>query len=461
MQTIAIPAVRTPDILYSLKPQESHSRLPAHSNKRILVSWYTNPGYIPPFVLSENQITVGPKIIPDQQKMMFSCWTPWGAYDLRAALEENHIPADFDLIVVWADASRLNLPLNLQSFDCPKLLCLGDTHHLATPLQTTLGYAIAARYDFILSSHNRQHLHWFSEAGFTNVAWLPGLKVRHFPQPFQESRISEVSFAGSVGDFHPRRTRILSELSRHSIRVRTAHVPPEMAAQDYASSVVSFNASLNGDLNLRVFEILSAGGCLLTDRLSEESGLDLILTEGQDFIAYDTAEECIAQARDLLNHPHFAFDVARKGHRKFLNRMLPQQRASELLEWVFQGRLESLFRMDQRFNPEADLNDRVRVYELLQELHRVTEAARILFIGDIPNVYISDALDLRRLQLFVGGTDSGPQLSRQRKLAQRCTVVDREHMEESAWDCIVTARAADIPPSIRALQSIEIAPRRG
>ena len=49
------------------------------------------------------------------------------------------------------------------------------------------------------------------------------------------------------------------------------------AADMCASSVVSFNASLNGDLNLRVFETLSAGGCLLTDRLSAQSGLDLIL----------------------------------------------------------------------------------------------------------------------------------------------------------------------------------------
>jgi hypothetical protein len=46
----------------------------------------------------------------------------------------------------------------------------------------------------------------------------------------------------------------------------------EATADVYAESLACFNASLNGDLNFRVFEVLSAGGCLLTDRLAPEAG---------------------------------------------------------------------------------------------------------------------------------------------------------------------------------------------
>ena len=115
-----------------------------HACKRILVSWYADPRYIPPFVLSENQVTVGPKSFPDQPPMMFSAWTPQGVHDLKAALDAARISGSFDAVVVWADASGINLPLNLGAFDCPKVLCVGDTQHLKAPLSTMIEYSPAA-----------------------------------------------------------------------------------------------------------------------------------------------------------------------------------------------------------------------------------------------------------------------------------------------------------------------------
>ena len=61
----------------------------------------------------------------------------------------------------------------------------------------------------------------------------------------------------------------------------------------YAQSTVSFNASLSGDLNMRVFEVLSAGGFLLTDRLSPQAGLELLLRPGHDCETYGDAEELL------------------------------------------------------------------------------------------------------------------------------------------------------------------------
>src|SRR5215470_6234038 len=164
------------------------------SQKRILVSWYADPRYIPPFVLSENQVTVGPKSFPDQPLSMFSAWTPAGRHDLRAALDAAGIAGSFDAIVVWADASGMNFPLNLDAFGCPTILCAGDTHHLQMPLRRVIEYARSVGYNFIVSSHNRHHLHWFSNAGFKNVAWLPGLKVKHTPRILSRARQPLISF---------------------------------------------------------------------------------------------------------------------------------------------------------------------------------------------------------------------------------------------------------------------------
>jgi len=402
-------------------------------------------------LLSERQVTIGPKWFPDQPQMMFAGWTPRGAYDLKAAVSALGINSRFDAIVVWADASGVNFPLNLEAFDCPRVLCVGDTHHLQSPLNKMITYARATRYDFVLSSHNRQHLHWFGEAGFSKLAWFPGLKVQHFPKPFTNSRTRQICFVGNVAANHLRRRHLLEALQRNSIALLVTRAPQHAAADVFASSLVSFNASLNGDLNLRVFEILSAGGCLVTDRLSEQSGLDLVLKEGKDFIGYDTEEELVKQGRFLLDRPNSALDIARSGTRVFTQGMLPRHRAAQLLAWIFDDRLDEMFRFPSaRSGGPVSLTDRIRVYEELQELQRTTERPRVLFAPQVPDVYLEDAADLRRLTVSIADIGSP------RKSEQRHAAATKNELETIHWDRAVMTRGAPLPPSIRFRQPVLI-----
>jgi Glycosyl transferases group 1 len=382
------------------------------SQPSILVSWYTDPTAIPPFVLSKGQLTVGPKLRPDQPRLMYAGRTPIGVYDLKAALESQGLPVRYDLVVVYADASGMNFPLNLEAFDCPKALVVGDTHHLKFPLRQMLEYAKDARVDFIVSICTRHHLRWFREAGFAEVAWFPSLAIRHMPRPLRSSRKPQIGFVGQSTSFHPRRSRLIALLQSAGLPLFAGTAPREMAADIYAESIISFNASLNGDLNFRVFEVLSAGGCLVTDRLADESGLGLLLDEDKHYVGYDSADELIDKARYLLRHPDRALTVARAGNEAFVQSMLPEKRAADLLGWIFDGRLDELYRVragdpGARGDPIA-LADRVRVYEDLQQLHLETERPRILFDPGVPDIYRTDAADLRRLELVVAPRDPPP-----------------------------------------------------
>jgi hypothetical protein len=426
-----------------------------HRQKRVLVSWYTDPRYIPPFVLADRQVTVGPKVSPDQSQEPFDGFTPCGRYDLFAALEALHLPTEFDAVVVWSDALGENQPVNLEAFNCPTILCVGDTHHLDTPLQKMIDYQNDAKFDFILSSHNRHHLHWFIEAGYANVAWLPGIKVRNLSRPFLDDRKAEVCFFGSAGGkAHLRRTHLLRELNRRKAFPFVAMVGRrDHAADRYSTSAVSLNCSLNGDLNLRVFEILAAGGCLLTDRLSPQSGLDLLLREGKEFVGYDSVEECIEQARFLLAHPQSALAIARAGNDAFTAHMLPERRAQQLFDWVFQGQLDSLFRVDDfsragSRNVES-LRERLQIYEQLQELNRVTQSASVLFMKDVPDVYALDALDLRQLKITIEQDDDPETMAKPHEIGERCTRMNASQLAATSWHCVVTNRDGSVPEFIR------------
>jgi Glycosyl transferases group 1 len=335
--------------------------------------------------------------------MMFAGRTPIGVYDLKVVLESQQLPTRYDLIVVYADASGFNFPLHLDAFDCPKVLVIGDTHHLKDPLRQMVEYARDARVDFIVSLCNRQHLRWFREAGFERVAWFPGLAVRHVPRSFRSARTPQLGFVGQSGRFHVRRTRLIAMLKDFGIPLAAGTGSRDESADVYAQSVASFNASLNGDLNFRVFEVLSAGGCLLTDRLADDGGLGLLFDEGTHYFGYDTPEELLDKARHLLGDPDRALAVARAGNAAFVDSMLPGRRAADLLAWVFEDRLDDLYRApaDRDTDPTIDLMDRLRIYEALQQVHLEKERPRVLFDPAIPQIYRSDAADLRRLEVVI------------------------------------------------------------
>ena len=429
------------------------NRLEGH--KRILVSWYSYAQYIPPFRLSDIQVTLGPKSFPNQSVGPLDGFSPPGRFDLMPVLESLALPTEYDAVVVASDASGTNQPLNLAAFDCPKVLFVGDTHHLDAPIRKLISYAKECAFDFILCGFNRQHLHWFIEAGFQNVAWLPGL-VPNLSRPFLKNRRQEVCFFGQSGKYHPRRNHLLTEIDRlKAFPLVILQGQPEMSADRYASSAVSLNCSLNGDLNLRVFEILAAGGCLLTDRLSPHAGLELLLTEGKDYIGYDSVEECIEQSRFLLKHEDIALAISRAGYELFNSQMRPEQRARQLLDWVFHGRLDPRFRVTDfprpRIGDRPTLTDRIQLYERLQELHRSKLSPTVLFTDDVPDIHVLDALDLRHLRMTLAYDDQNGIPSKPAEISQRCRTIRHRDLPNTVWDCVVT-RDGKMPRELRPLQ---------
>jgi hypothetical protein len=60
--------------------------------------------------------------------------SPAGVYDIEQIaklLPPSQAP---QLVAVKADATGRNFPFNLQTLKCPKLLILGNTQHLQTPI---------------------------------------------------------------------------------------------------------------------------------------------------------------------------------------------------------------------------------------------------------------------------------------------------------------------------------------
>jgi hypothetical protein len=375
---------------------------------KVLVSWHTDPQYIAPIVISPNQTTVAPKIFQDQALSSCVGWTPLGYYDLYEELERQSLGTSYDLIFVMSDASGTNRPLNVAAFRCPTILCIGDTHHLTSPISSQIDYALKAGFDCHVIAVTRQHLHWFVEAGLREVIWLPGIMARPHNGVLSASRRRKIAFVGQTGQYHPRRRRMLSHLMNNKMPILGETRPVEQSYELYGSSQVSFNCSLNGDLNLRIFEVLASGGCLLTDRLHTESGIDLLLDTDRHYIRYSNEDELLDKCIFLLNDPIYCYNIARRGFDTYSNNLSSEHRIKDLLRWVEDGDIDDLFRVkvDDTTSSTDMLSRRLCVYEELQEIHRKLEKPFVVFDRELPDTYVNDAGDLFRLDIAIVDLDS-------------------------------------------------------
>ncbi len=87
----------------------------------------------------------------------------------------------------------------------------------------------------------------------------------------------------------------------------------------YAQSRIGFNYSINDDVNMRVFEVLAAGACLLTNALSHNDLDTLGLRDGEHLIVYRRGRRLFEQIDALLADPARRMRVGQAGRSKVLD----------------------------------------------------------------------------------------------------------------------------------------------
>ncbi len=373
---------------------------------RALLSWHTDPDYIAPPRLFDDQTTLAPMLGGDGPAPI-NGRSPLGPYDLKQSLKDSSLRTDYDVIIVSADAMQGNLPNGLDQLPGQKILLLGDTHHGIRPLANMVGYALAESFDAVIFVHNRHHAHWFVEAGVSRAIWLPGLCALPIERFNASTHIPELAFLGQIGEYHPRRQRLYQALTNAGVPVAAARGSATMASHLYGGHVASWNASLNGDLNLRVFEILAAGGCLLTDRLSPLTGIGSLFEEGRHFLSYDTPEQLVEHAQALLGDPMRAAAIASAGADAYHAAYTPAHWIAAFRKFVTDNIVPDIFsltsdlRMALNHDASQDFIHRLKIYELVQELQCKNEQVSLAIAGSVPVSLLYDLCDLHRVKTSV------------------------------------------------------------
>lgn len=379
-----------------------------YDDLKVLFAFHTNPEYMRPPELSPHQVLCGPHC-PDQEAdgRLVSMRTEWGDYDIRKVIERIPDGQKPDLLVVKADATRANFPRNLNALSIPKVMIIGDTGHLHQPLRSVVGYALQERYTYYVADHGRRHLHFFIEAGLRNVHWMPGLFVRIWDIPFQTTRTTPLSFIGQAGKYHPNRVQMLERLQKEKKPLSFGRAPQQQAFEIYAKSLITINLSLNGDINLRVFEALAAGGFLLSDKVERQAGDDLFFRDGEHLVLWENLDDLCEKIDYYLAHPDEAVAIAQRGYTEFHRAHRPERKRRQFLDMVFKGWLDPLHAgtRDRRAlaltQPEsAAFSFRLSQVEYLQAFHKEIRGWNLLFFPEADIRLMCDLADLPRFHLY-------------------------------------------------------------
>jgi hypothetical protein len=215
--------------------------------------------------------------------------------------------------LLFVDPPPARWPIGLEDLPCRTAAYLIDTHQ---DLGLRLTYAPFFDEIFVAQCNDVAAVR---AAGYPHAQWLPLAADRTFARDPNRWRPLDVAFVGKLGDPATARHQVLDAITTmfHTNDVHRNYSPGEMR-ELYGRAKIVVNASIAGDVNMRVFEAIVSGALLVTDRIG--NGLDELFTEGEHYVAYSSAGEAQAVIAHYLTAGEERIRIAAAGQRRVLAR---------------------------------------------------------------------------------------------------------------------------------------------
>ena len=166
-----------------------------------------------------------------------------------------------------------------------------------------------------------------------NITWLP---VACDPEAHYAGKAQKKYDTCFIGNFHSqyagRRVDMVDELFRCTPNFFFGNRTFRDMAKKYAESKIVFNCSLNNDANMRVFEAMCSGSCLLTDRVQDLTALGFV--EGVHYEGYKDAEELRKKVYMLLGKDDYRESLAENARTYVLSKHTYAHRCEVILSQV-------------------------------------------------------------------------------------------------------------------------------
>jgi hypothetical protein len=154
---------------------------------------------------------------------------------------------------------------------------------------------VADDYDSVFCCHRQ------AAEALRSAEWIPVGCDPKIHAPVDGSQQWDIGFVGTEGAI-PRKFYLQALRERYpSNHIGAADY--RQIGQVYANSRIGFNYSIENDVNMRMFEVMAARSCLLTNALGHDDMERLGLREGEHFVTYRRGRDLYEQIDRLLDDP--------------------------------------------------------------------------------------------------------------------------------------------------------------
>ena len=278
---------------------------------------------------NHNVITCGPNV---PESLMIN----WGLESLQDKVKNLDITREFspDMtkfinkpmdLFLWVESVPGYFPLNMEKLKCPKAAYFIDSH-----LNLNWHIQWAPFFDYVFIAQ-KEYIPDFQKAGCLNVYWLPLACDAEIHSKKTEIKEYDVGFVGTLVD--KRRIELTNKIHENF------NIHYEKVFLDYMSSVFSkskivFNNAIKNDLNMRVFETMSTGSFLLTDKAV---GLEELFVDKEDLGIYED-DNILEKIKYYLEHEKEREEIAKHGQKLVLNAHTYEHRCNELIKVSLEGK---------------------------------------------------------------------------------------------------------------------------
>ena len=193
---------------------------------------------------------------------------------------------------------------------------------------------IANDFNYIFVSQKK----FIDAFGTKKTSWLPYSCDPEIHRNFNLEKIYDIVFVGNTEPkLYKERVRLL-ELLKTKFNVQIfSNVYEQEMAKIFSRAKIVFNKSCDGELNLRVFETLSCGSLLLTDKLESEPGLEELFSDGKHLVLYRNETELLDRCAYFLEHTDEREQIAAAGQKEVHLKHTYDHRAEKIIETLMGG----------------------------------------------------------------------------------------------------------------------------
>lgn len=206
----------------------------------------------------------------------------------------------YDLFLYIDDGLQYEIPLHLR----PNAWWVIDTH-----LQYDIDLKKARRFDFVFAAQ-KDGAAKLRRDGIKSARWLPLAADPDIHKKHPVEKVFDVAFVGHIAEGP--RNDLIETIKSSFDNVFIGRKFFDEMAQIYSQSRIVFNRSIRNDVNMRVFEAMSCGSLLITNRLSE-NGQNELFKPGFDFVEYQDEKDLLGKIRDYLEDEESRERIAAAG----------------------------------------------------------------------------------------------------------------------------------------------------